>query len=156
MSESASWQALAYRVGDFVFLTTIGGIAEVLEPSSLTPIPNTQPWFLGLASCRGNVIAVSDLHAYLGGGLTLQTPISRYLVIKVEGDSFALLVDEVLGLQKYRPSQLSEEAVDLPYSLKPYIHGAASSESGCLSILDPLLVVNSEHFLSIKLPPLNR
>jgi twitching motility protein PilI len=73
--------------------------SQILEPSKVTPIPLTQPWFTGLSNIRGELTGVVDLSLWLGWGATHATPFSRWVVLATSlGAPCAVVVDEVLGL----------------------------------------------------------
>lgn len=60
-------------------------------------MPGTQPWLLGVANVRGNLVPVIDLARFLFGERTLSTERTRLLVVRQGAGSVALMVDEVFG-----------------------------------------------------------
>jgi twitching motility protein PilI len=91
------WRGIGYRAGSRLFVSGIEEINELLAPPPLTPVPGTQPWLLGIANVRGNLVPVIDMARFLFGERTLQNERSRLLVVRQGGGSVALLVDEVFG-----------------------------------------------------------
>ncbi len=91
------WRGIGFRVGSRLLLSGIDEINELLAVPSLTPVPGTQPWLLGVANVRGNLVPVVDLGRFLFGERTQHSDRSRLLVVHQSGGSVALLVDEVLG-----------------------------------------------------------
>ena len=92
------WRAIGFRVGDHQFASGIDEISEILmSPPPVTSIPATQPWLLGVANVRGNLMALVDLKQYLFKQRTHVTGRARVLVVRQTGGNVGLLVDELLG-----------------------------------------------------------
>jgi twitching motility protein PilI len=91
------WRGIGFRVGSRLLLSGIDEINELLAVPMLTPVPGTQPWLLGVANVRGNLVPVVDIGRFLFGERTQHSERSRLLVVRQGGGSVALLVDEVLG-----------------------------------------------------------
>ncbi len=91
------WRGIGFRVGSRMLVSGIDEINELLTVPVLTPVPGTQPWLLGVANVRGNLVPVVDMSRFLFGERTQHSDRSRLLVVRQDGGSVALLVDEVLG-----------------------------------------------------------
>jgi twitching motility protein PilI len=91
------WRGIGYRAGSRSFVSGIDEINELLAVPSLTPVPGTQTWLLGIANVRGNLVPVIDLARFLFGERTLSTERTRLLVVRQGAGSVALMVDEVFG-----------------------------------------------------------
>jgi twitching motility protein PilI len=97
MEAPGLWRGIGYRAGSRLFVSGIDEINELLAVPVLTPVPGTQPWLLGVANVRGNLVPVIDFARYLFGERTPHTERSRLLIVRQGGGSVALLVDEVFG-----------------------------------------------------------
>ncbi len=150
MNNSGNWQAVAVVVGVQTLLMPVNTIYEIIRPAAYTPIQGVQPWFLGLASTRGNVIAVSDLGLFLFAQTGHSYESSRLILIKSADDIFAFRVDEILGLRKYAANQLSGEIDEVLPALKSYVNEVVQDSGNVLPVIDPELIVNSKRFLNIK------
>ena len=91
------WRGIGFRVGSRLLLSGIDEINELLAVPTLTTVPGTQPWLLGVANVRGNLVPVVDMARFLFGERTQSSDRSRLLVVRQGGGNVALLVDEVLG-----------------------------------------------------------
>ena len=97
MDAPGLWRGIGYRVGSRLFVSGIDEINELLAVPTLTPVPGTQPWLLGVANVRGNLVPVIDFARYLFGERTTHTERTRLLIVRQGGGNVALLVDEVFG-----------------------------------------------------------
>jgi twitching motility protein PilI len=88
------WRGIGFRVGSRLLVSGIDEINELLAVPVLTPVPGTQPWLLGVANVRGNLVPVVDFARFLFGERTQHSDRSRLLVVRQGGGSVALLVDE--------------------------------------------------------------
>ena len=104
------WRGIGYRAGSRSFVSGIEEINELLAVPTLTTVPGTQAWLLGIANVRGNLVPVIDLARFLFGERTLPTERSRLLVVRQGSGSVALLVDEVFG-QRTVDAEQRREAV---------------------------------------------
>ena len=54
------WRGIGFRVGSRRLVSGIDEINELLAVPPLTHVPGTQPWLLGVANVRGNLVPVVD------------------------------------------------------------------------------------------------
>ena len=97
MEAPGLWRGIGYRVGSRLFVSGIDEINELLAVPALTPVPLTQPWLMGVANVRGNLVPVIDFSRFLFGERTQHTERTRLLIVRQGGGSVALMVDEVFG-----------------------------------------------------------
>jgi twitching motility protein PilI len=102
------WRGIGFRVGARYLVSSINEVNEILTQPSLTIVPGTRPWLLGVANVRGNLVPVIDLKQYLEGERTQFTDSSRVLLVRQLGGSVGLLIDEVLGQRNFSEEQRSE------------------------------------------------
>jgi twitching motility protein PilI len=55
---------LGVMIGQERFLLDLTQVGEIVPVPAITVVPLTQPWYLGLANVRGNLISVIDLARY--------------------------------------------------------------------------------------------
>lgn len=91
------WRGIGFRVGGRAFVSGIDEINELLAPPTLTPVPGTQAWLIGVANVRGNLVPVVDFGRFLFNSRTVATERTRLLLIRQQNGSVGLLVDEVFG-----------------------------------------------------------
>lgn len=148
MSDSPKWQAVAFTIREQSLLIAVSHIVEIIDSLPCTKIPETEPWFLGLASSRGNILAVSDLAGLLLGENAQHPKQGRLLLVRGEEDVFALLVDEVTGLKKFPVTALVANDKDTALGIKPYVLEYMRENDRVIPVFDPGLLVNSDRFLN--------
>ena len=96
------WEGVMFYIGDNRFIAPLSAVKEILNfPSSLTQVPGTKPWMLGVANVRGTLIPVIDLQLFLIGRKTRRGRRSRVLVFDM-GDSYtSVLVGEMVGMRHF-------------------------------------------------------
>ena len=78
----------------------------------VTPVPGAQPWMLGVANVRGNLLPVVDLKQFLEGERTVLHEGQRVLVVRQPGGDVAVTIDEMYGQRSFIDAQgIDSEAV---------------------------------------------
>jgi twitching motility protein PilI len=94
---------LGVAIGANRYLLDLTEAGEIVPAAPVTPVPLAQPWYLGLANVRGNLVGVIDLARYLGAaepGAPLAGPAVRLVTFAPAlGFNCALLVARVYGLR---------------------------------------------------------
>ncbi len=91
---------LGVQVGSDFWLVSLTDSGEIVSLPTLTGVPLTRPWFVGIANIRGKLYSVVDFSAFQGREATPQNASSRLLLIGARhGSNAALLVTKMLGLR---------------------------------------------------------
>jgi len=91
---------LGVMIGQERFLLDLTQVGEIVPVPSITVVPLTQPWYLGLANIRGNLISVIDLARYQLSSDTAIGSDSRIITFANGlGFNCGLLVSRVYGLR---------------------------------------------------------
>ena len=103
-------QRMGFRVGELGLLFPWDAGRELVMPPTVSRIPNTAPWFTGLANVRGGLVPVVDTAAALG--VTHQAGVPGYLLIFGHGEeTLGLLID---GLPRLFDVNVSQKLATLP------------------------------------------
>ncbi len=132
------WRGIAFRVGARLLVSSIGEVGEIALPQTLTPVPGTRGWLLGVANVRGNLVPVVDLGQFLFGTPTILTDRSRVLLIRQGNGSAGLLVDEVLGQRSLGAAAMAEAVGESDSRLARFVERnirAEAQELGQFSML---------------------
>jgi len=139
---------LGVMIGETRWLLDLQQAGEIVSVGTITPVPLTQDWYLGLANIRGNLTSVIDLARFQGYGLSPIDKESR-IVAFASALSFnsALLVSRVMGLRNVGEMQLQAAADAAPWAAQQYI----DRESQIWTQLDLALIVQDPRFLHVGL-----
>lgn len=98
---SASQSRLGVAIGEQHWLIDLSEAGEILPlPDSVTSVPATKPWFLGVANLRGAIYGVSDLSLFQGDAPTPTGKDTRLIAFSEElGINAAIPVSRMMGLQ---------------------------------------------------------
>lgn len=122
-SAGAGVGALGLRLGGTQLLFDLRETGEIVPLPRLTQVPGAQAWLLGIMSLRGRITTVIDLLDFLTGRRSVVGPRSRLVVVPGEAWSYALLVDEIVGMRPSGPANRRPlPAVDP--ALRPYLRDA--------------------------------
>lgn len=100
-SSGARAHQLGVEIGGARYLLDLVEAGEIVPLPPLAPVPLTQPWYLGLANVRGNLLGVVDLARYLDPDAGTAPAAGTRLVTFAAALGFpcALLVGRVVGLR---------------------------------------------------------
>lgn len=91
---------LGVMIGPERYLLDLTQVGEIVPVGAITVVPLTQPWYLGLANIRGNLISVIDLARYHQQSDTGTGSDSRIITFATGlGFNCGLLVSRVYGLR---------------------------------------------------------
>ena len=112
------WRGIAFRLGDAYLASSISEVTEILRMPTITPVPGTKAWMLGIANVRGNLIPIVHLRGILEGERFKAADRTRVLLTKLFGGSVGLVVDEVLGQRSFtdEQKQAAQTYADSPVS----------------------------------------
>lgn len=102
------WRGVAYRVGRHRLASRFEEVVEILPMPAVTPVPGAQPWMLGVANVRGNLLPVVDLKQFLEGERTVITESQRVLVVRQPGGDVAVTIDQLYGQRSFFQEQATE------------------------------------------------
>lgn len=148
--QGQGWTGVLFNIRGNELLAAMGEIVEIVPMESLTSIPATRPWLLGVMNLRGSLLPVIDLEGFLfeknlpGTGLR-----SRLLVVNNDGYSVGLLVRAVQGMKHYRKDDASMESPQLDDEMKAYVSGGYERQQSHYAVFDINKLLANERFRQI-------
>jgi twitching motility protein PilI len=104
------WRGVGYRIGRRRLASGFGEVVEILPMPAVTPVPGAQPWMLGVANIRGNLLPIVDLKQFLEGERTVLHEGQRVLIVRQPGGAVADTIDELFAQRSFVEEQLPAAA----------------------------------------------
>lgn len=144
---------LGVMIGSNRWLLNLQEAGEIVPVGSISPVPLTQDWFLGLTNVRGNLVSVIDFARFQGHRPTALDKDCR-IVVFGSNLSFnsSLLVSRVMGLRNVAEMELQQG--DVQHDNKNTIGTSRNyidSDSHVWTELNLSLVVQDPKFLHVGL-----
>ncbi len=141
---------LGVMIGQRRWLLSLQEAGEIVSVGTITKVPLTHGWFLGLSNIRGNLISVIDFAQFQGQGATTIDKESR-IVAFAAGLEFncGLLVSRVLGLRNVADMEQRSDPQEgvAQWSSQHYV----DRDSQVWTELKLALVVQDPQFLHVGL-----
>ncbi|MGD9808756.1 MAG: chemotaxis protein CheW [Deferribacterales bacterium] len=148
-----SCQVLTFTLADDVYGVDIMSVREVLDYTSVTKVPQTPEYMIGVINLRGNVVPVLDLRCKFGMGKTKKTVNTCVIIVEVEIDEestvLGALADSVQEVVDFDGENI-EDAPKMGTQLRTeFINGMAKRDEGFVIILNIDSVFSSDEIVSI-------
>ncbi len=115
LQAAGQWRGIAYRVGQRRLVSDYDAVAEILTVPQITPVPGAQPWMLGVANVRGNLLPVVDFRQFLEGARSvLHEGHQKVIVLRQPGGDVAVTIDELYGQRVFLDEQRLDEQLLTP------------------------------------------
>lgn len=116
------WRGVGYRIGRKRLASGFDEVGEILPMPPVTPVPGAQPWMLGVANIRGNLLPIVDLKQFLEGERTVLHESQRVLIVRQPGGDVAVTIDELFGQRSFMDEQQLPKDEDGPLAEGRYAH----------------------------------
>ncbi|PLX69348.1 MAG: chemotaxis protein CheW [Denitrovibrio sp.] len=152
-----SCQVLTFILADEVYGVDITSVREVLDYTSVTKVPQTPDYMVGVINLRGNVVPVLDLRLKFGMGKTEKMVNTCVIIVEIEIEDettvFGALADSVQEVVDFDGTSI-EDAPKIGTQLNTaFIKGMAKTQDGFVIILDVNFVFSQEEILSLASTP---
>jgi len=147
-------QYLTFTLGHESFAMYISKVREVLEFTTITRIPRTPEFMLGVINLRGNVVPVVDLRRKFGMEEKERTIDTCIVIVEVDFDGetavLGALVDSVQEVLELNQDQV-EPAPRMGTNLNTeFIHGMGRRDDRFVIILDIDKIFSTSELVMVK------
>lgn len=118
------WEGVVFHVGNDRVVCPLEEIREVLNvPVSMTKVPGTNPWLIGVSNIRGTIVPITDLQLFLTGESTIRSRRNRVLIFNLWTGLSGILVGEMVGIRHFPKENITSKKV-LPVAFDKFVsHG---------------------------------
>jgi twitching motility protein PilI len=141
------WQGLAFVIDGVKLVTAMNEIRELLPyPDSVTQVPGSIDWMVGLANIRGELLPIVDLQNYFGGASTVPNDSVRILVVRSGELASGLLVPSIIGMRHFPRDKLLED-VRVEGAMGTYIYDVFGMDDMNWPVFSIAGLVNDPRFM---------
>lgn len=99
-------QIIGFKLNAEEYALEISGVQEIIKIQSITRVPRSKPYILGVINLRGIIIPVIDLNIRFGIGKTTEIEKKRVIILKLGTLSVGIVVDGVSEVIDVSASQI--------------------------------------------------
>ena len=92
---TTSVQYIVVKIGNEQYGIDIKYIDNIVRSQSITRVPKTQAYYKGVINLRGEICPIMSMRLKLGLADDELTDKTRFIIVKVEGASIGVIVDQV-------------------------------------------------------------
>ncbi len=118
-------------------------IDNIVRLQSITRVPHTQEYFLGIINLRGEIMPVMSMRRKFDLPDKENTNASRILIVKYEGNAkIGMLVDEVKEVVTLSEADVEKISGDTVDSNRAYLAGVGKFNDTLISLLNIGAIIN--------------
>jgi purine-binding chemotaxis protein CheW len=119
-------EILTFSLGGEAFGVPLTQVLEILGVRTITRVPRSPPDVVGVCTVRGELVTVIDTRQRLEPGAPRASNRGRILLTTSwDGEKVGLMVDEVLGVQRFSQNQIEITAGVLIGDISSHIESIA-------------------------------
>lgn len=118
-----SVRGVGFALCDTELVIPIDQVQEIVSFDSVTPVPLTKPWLMGVTSIRSEAYTVCDLDSFITGMEPAHDQQRNIIVLRAAEMRCALKVKRIIGLRQFNNTDGDPQSVDVVSQLRPYIDG---------------------------------
>jgi purine-binding chemotaxis protein CheW len=141
---------VSFRLGDDLFAADIFSVERVLRYQQPTAVPNVPAWIEGVIEYQARVIPVVNLRRRFELPVVDAGPETRILVLRTGTEWVGIVVDAVLEVTSFQPSQLSEPPDLFRGLAREYLKGIIRLPERLLIFLDVERMLSTEDRLVLQ------
>lgn len=142
------WVGVGFRIGDEQFVSSREQIREVLMlPESMTRVPGSRKWLLGIANLRGHLLPLVDVKLLLGSGRTTLRRTTRVISVNHREVPAGLVVDEVQGFRRFGDHEFTDTWPETSVRCDRFLTGAYMRNDDLWPVFNLFDLVESNLFL---------
>ena len=128
---------IIFLVGNDEYGMDVQAVTAIEPMMDIVPVPNAPACVLGLMNLRGEVIPVYSLRKRFELEEVTEKEKNKLIVANYDGKSIAFKVDEVMEMQDFENSMISDTPVIAKSARTTYVRAVANKQGKLVLLLDP-------------------
>lgn len=135
-------QYIVVKLGDEQYGIDISNVDNIVRMQSITRVPKSQPYFVGVINLRGEVVPIMSLRRRFGLEDDVYGTATRIIIIRMEDQSMVgFIVDEVKEVVNIDPRTIEKPTFKLDEENASYLTGIGKKDESLISLLDIVAVI---------------
>ena len=143
-TEKESKQYIVVMVGSEQYGIDISYIDNIVRMQKITRVPKVQTYFKGVINLRGEIIPVMSIRLKLGLEDDNYTDKTRIIIIKVDGATIGVIVDQVKEVVTLGSEEIDKVAHNPKDVKSTFINGIGKNGDDLISLFDISSVVDEK------------
>lgn len=123
---------------------------EVIEPQTITRVPNSPDFIVGVINLRGEITSVLDIRHFFGLGEKEKSKDARVIITDVTGSRIGFMVDGVKAIIDIEEEAVQPTLATLKGKLADYTKGEIQLGNDIFILLDLDKVLNNEAISNLR------
>jgi purine-binding chemotaxis protein CheW len=150
MEQNEAKQVIGFTVGEEEYGVELNAVKEVIRMSDITRLPDVPRYVRGLINLRGSVIPIIDLREKMGLEPAEATPLTRIIVVEVNGSLIGMVVDSASQVLRLHADELEPPPVSFGGASQEYITAVGKLKRGLIILVDVGRLLAREEFARLK------
>ena len=138
---SDSMQYIVVSIGNEQYGINIQYIDNIVRNQRITRVPKTQTYYKGVINLRGEIIPVMSIRLKLGLEDDEYSDKTRIIIIKVDGATIGVIVDQVKEVVTLETDDIENVARTESLVASGYINGIGKNMGELISLLDIVALI---------------
>lgn len=139
--DTTAVQYIVVKIGNEQYGINIKYIDNIVKNQRITRVPKTQIYYKGVINLRGEIIPVMSVRVKLGLPEDEYTDKTRIIIIKLEGATIGIIVDQVNEVVTLDEEQIEKGPYEGADGASGYINGIGKFNDQLISLLDIVGVI---------------
>ncbi|MCP4344964.1 MAG: purine-binding chemotaxis protein CheW [Desulfobacterales bacterium] len=125
-----------FYIGDHQFGIDILKVQEINKNPTITTVPQSQEYIVGVMNLRGRIVTVIDLAKKLGLPFTMPGKDNRTIIVNSQDEYIGLLIDRIGDVVPVDTEKAELPPVNIDDVLGSFTEGVLKTGTGLIGILD--------------------
>jgi purine-binding chemotaxis protein CheW len=135
---------VVFRVAAAEYAIPAALVLQLESFTSVTPVPGTLPFVIGIVQVRGSIVPVVDLRLLFGEAAAEAVLDTRIVVVELNGRTVGLRVDSSREVLKLAAEQVHTTPSVVAERSRGFVRGVARVGERLLMLLDLVKVIGEE------------